>query len=161
VSSSEIKLSTAPVFAVFPAGTAKRLTLTPPPPTPDRLGGKPSPIVFQALWPEEQLVLDKSAYRLAGGRPERIQVYIYNFSRRSAKGRLSVSAPTGWKVTFPQNVELPPDTRFALPLELELDGPASRRVETLRIAGDFGSAGKPVISLRLINLGLEDIRVTP
>ncbi len=92
--SGEFALSTAPIFAVFPVGTAKRLTLTPPPPAPDRLGGKPSPIVFQTLWPEERLVLDKSANRLTSGKPERIAVWVYNFSTRSAKGKLSVSAQT-------------------------------------------------------------------
>jgi hypothetical protein len=159
--SREIKLSTAPVFAVCPAGTAKRLTLTPPPPSPAKLDSKPSPIVFQALWPEEQLILDESAYRLASSKSERVPVWVYNFSTRPAKGRLSASAPAGWQVSFPQTIEVPPGGRVALLLDLEGVGHANRSVETLRITGDFGSAGKAVLSLRLMSLDARTAQAAP
>jgi hypothetical protein len=61
-------------------------------------------------------------------------------------------------VSFPQTIEVPPGGRVALLLDLEAVEYASRSVETLRITGDFGSAGKPVLSMRLVAGAGQDSR---
>lgn len=149
----EVKLTSAPIFVVLSSPAAENLNLTPPPLAPPRLGGTPSPIVLQSLWPEDQMLLNKSAYRLSGGKAERLPVWIYNFSDREVKGRLRVSAPTGWRVNLPETLELPPDGRVELALAVEAAQSAGGLIETLRITGDFGPAGHPVLSLKLMNPG--------
>ncbi len=145
-------LTTAPVFAVLPAGTAKRLTLTPPPPAPAFAKGEPSPIVLQALWPKDKIDLKKSAYRIAFGQVETIPVYIYNFSSRTAQGRLRVQGGV-CKASLTNEVELAPQERRELALVLDGRDATPGPAEILTITGDFESAGKPVLSLRLVPVG--------
>jgi hypothetical protein len=61
-------ISAAPVFAILSDDTAKQLQLRPVPQAPVRLLGKPSPVVIQAVWPEDTIVLSKSAYRLSSSK---------------------------------------------------------------------------------------------
>lgn len=149
----EVKLTSAPIFIVLSFHSAETLKLTPPPTAPPRLGGTPSSIVFQALWPEDQVLLNKSAYRLTGVEPERISVWAYNFGDTAATGRLGVTAPPGWKFNFPATVQLPPLERVELALTVEPAASARGLMKTIRITGDFGSAGNPVLSLKLLNPG--------
>ncbi len=145
-----VRLSTAPVFAVLPAGSANRLKLQAPPRPPERLPGEPYPIVLQALWPADKLVLPKSAYRLSSEQIESIPLFVYNFSDSSVSGTLGVAAPAGWRIGALDKVEIGPHSRVEL--RLELDGRKaveSQRNETIRVVGDFGATGKPVLSVRV------------
>lgn len=149
----EITLTSAPMFVVLSSLAAESLYLTPPPIAPKRLGSTPSPIVLQSLWPEDQVLLNKSAYRLRSGKSERLPVWAYNFSDSKAAGRLHVTTPAGWNVSVPEAVELPPNGRVELALVVEAAESAGGLIETLRITGDFGPTGQPVLSLKLMNPG--------
>jgi hypothetical protein len=157
----ELTLGTAPVFAVLTSGALGTRDLAPPPPTPARLPGAASPIVLQALWPEAQVVLNKSAYRLADGKTERLPVWAYNFSPNPARGQLRVVAPSGWKCALPKTVELAPGERTELAFTVNAAGKQGQLLETIRITGDFGPAGKPVLSMRVMNPGASAFTALP
>lgn len=145
-----LTLGTAPIFIVLAVDAAQTLDLVSPPAAPDRLPGFASPIVLQSLWPEAQVVLNKSAYRLASGKAEQIPVWAYNFGSNQVRGRLQVTAPVGWACALPETVEIAPGGRTGLPLTVNTGDPRGQLIETIRIHGDFGPAGKPVLSLRLM-----------
>ncbi len=146
----ELRLSSAPVFALLAPGVAKTLSLTPPPAKPPRLGGAPGPIVLQALWPEDKLDLQQSAYRVSGEKTETIPVSAYHFGSRPARGSFRVEPPDGWKATFPTTAQIDPGARVELPLAVTAADAKPGATATVRIRGDFGSEGQPVLSLRLV-----------
>ena len=145
---NELQLSIAPQFALFPKGSAQKLILTPPPPAPARLTGEPSPMVLQALWAEDKTDLKLSAYRMSAG-PQKISVFAYNFSKRNARGKLQLTAPPGWKLDAPENVELAPMERREFHLTSDAPPSVTTPLE-LKVSGDFGSAGKPVLSIQVL-----------
>jgi len=144
-----LKLTTAPVFAILSSGSAKKIPLVPPPAPAARLKGAVSPVVLQALGPEKNIVLTNSAYRVSSEQGASIAVFAYNFSRRTVRGKLLVKAPDGWAVQLPDKVQLEPEERQELSLELRCPKSSAHPVETIRIQGDFGSAGKPDVSFRM------------
>ncbi|HUU09134.1 MAG TPA: hypothetical protein VM431_01190 [Phycisphaerae bacterium] len=137
--------------AVLAGGAAAaKMKLTPPPATPPRLPGKPSPVVLQAVWPKERVALSRSAYRLSSKQAETIPVYAYNFSDQPVEGTLGVAGPEGWHLTLPRKVAVAAGDRAHLELTVDARGVAPRLTETVRIAGDFGPAGRPVLSLAVM-----------
>jgi hypothetical protein len=145
----ELALTTAPVFALLPAGTAKRLSLTAPPKPAPLLKGKPSPVVLQAIMPEERVLLAQSAYRLDATKPETNSIRVYNFSQREVRGRFKVHAPPGWSVEFPAELRLPAATDSEVKLTVRAHSQVGRTsVDKLTIQGNFGRAGQPVLALR-------------
>jgi len=144
-----LRLSSAPVFAVLPAGTAAKFSIEPPPAAPPGSEGSPSPIVLQAVWPQERTDLARSAYRVPSQKVETMSVYAYNFGDAPAEGRLEVTAPNGWHYQLPRVVKLPPGERVELALTIHPPEEPASPVEAIRIVGDFGSAGKPVLSVRV------------
>ena len=156
VSGMVLDLSRAPLFVVLAGGT--RLPLVPPPSPPKLLPGKPSLVVLQAVLPVETIVLAKSAYKIPAGQTT-IPIFLYNFGAKPARGRLSTSisfrsakpsVPDPWSVEFPREVEVAPGERKEL--ALRLTGVSTNGVAdaTIRITGEFGGAGKPVLSLNLV-----------
>ena len=148
-----LKLSGAPVFAVFPAGTAAKIVLEAPPAPAPKLPGEPSPVVLQAAWPKERRALDKSAYRLGTAKVETISVYVYNFSEQTVEGKLSTAIPEGWHIQLPARVKVGPGERVELALVVNCRAAASPQTQTIRIAGDFGKAGKPVLAIQILPEG--------
>lgn len=148
--SVSLSLTSAPLFALLPEGTARKMLLNTPPKPAPWLEGEASPVVLQALWPEEKVSLSKSAYRISSEKAETIPVYLYNFHAEAARGRLRVTGPQGWKITFPDQVELAPQERKELGLTVNCRGTTAQLVEKLRIEGDFGSAGRAVLSMRVM-----------
>ena len=145
-----LKLTAGPQFAVFASGAAAKFTLDPPPAAPPRLDGKPSPVVLQAVWPKPRVLLSRSAYQIAGDKPETVPVFAYNFSDRPLEGDFTVAAPAAWKVSLPKHVRLAPMERAELALVVDAGGAGVSPVETVRMTGDFGDAGRAVLSLRLL-----------
>ncbi|HOM17753.1 MAG TPA: hypothetical protein PLQ00_10510 [Thermoguttaceae bacterium] len=148
---SEIVLSPSPVFVLLPVEEADKLErIAPPKPLPLR-PGQPCPIVLQATWPANQLDLKQSAYRLAADAAEvTVPIYLYHFGREEAKGRFTVKVPEGWTAKFSAEELLRPGDRLDRQLQVTVpaagfDGPA-----TIRIEGDFGPLGRPVLSFRLV-----------
>ncbi|MBI4323873.1 MAG: hypothetical protein HY674_01275 [Chloroflexi bacterium] len=148
--STPLSLTSAPVFALLPEGTAKKMLLNPPPKPAPCLEGEASPVVLQALWPEEKVSLRKSAYRISSEKAEAIPVYLYSFHSDAVRGRLRVTGPSGWKIAFPEQVELAPQERKELALTVDCRETTAQLVEKVRIEGDFGPAGRPILSVRVM-----------
>jgi hypothetical protein len=144
VSGARLRLGAAPQFIVLGAGT--RLSVAPPPARPALLPGQPSPVVLQAVLPETSIVLAESAYHLPAGEPARIPIFAYNFSDQPVRGRLLATVPEGWRAELPEETEIAPGERKEL--SLRLTGATGPRIAKVRLAGEFGSAGRTVLSLR-------------
>jgi hypothetical protein len=152
-----LKLSRTPLFVVLAGGT--RLAVVPPPKPPKLEPGKPSPVVLQAVLPEERMVLEKSAYRIPAGQTTAIPIFVYNFGGKPARGRLRTSVclksarpslAEPWGVEFPREVEVAPGERKELTLRLTYARTNGFDAGAIRITGEFGGAGKPVLSLNLV-----------
>jgi hypothetical protein len=157
MSGKVLKLGRAPVYAVLAAGT--QLQLAPAPAAPKRLPGKASPVVLQALLPEDRIVLEKSAYIIPAGPTASVPIYLYNFSPKPARGKLSASVslqpnssatPEPWGAEMLREVEVQPGERKELALRLAGVSTNGLECATIRVTGEFGSAGKPVLSFRLV-----------
>ncbi|MHB8522276.1 MAG: hypothetical protein ACYDH9_16170 [Limisphaerales bacterium] len=146
-----LELTSGPVFAILPSGSGRRMSLAPPPRPADVLPGRPSPVVLQAVWSSQWTALKSSAYRLSAEKVETIPVNVYNFSDQKVRGKLSVHSPDRWKVTLPERIELAAGERQELKMTVETFGAASAQPEQVRILGNFGRAGRPVLSLRLLS----------
>ncbi len=131
------------------------LDFEPAPALPRMAEGKPSPVVLQATWPEEKSTAPavdwlQSCYHIGSDDPERIPVYIYNFGEARAEGRLMVKGPKDWKLALPAQVAVEPMGRADLALGCDLRGISRLTLGAVEIQGDFGPAGKSVLSLRLL-----------
>jgi hypothetical protein len=84
-----------------------------------------------------------------------LPLYVYNFSDSPIKGRVAVEhLPRGWKLTpNAWDVTLDPmgrdklDARFLMPRR-ESDKSSDNWI---KLCGDFGAVGKPVLTFRLIS----------
>jgi len=146
----EVKLTAAPLFVILPKGSARTLKLTPSPQPPPRLQGTPSPVVFQARWPEEKMDLSRSAYRLPPAQPVKIPFFAYNFDSHAVSGRLVVESAVGWQAALPAEIEMAPMQRKELTLVVGPNSAAAVKHGQVRVRGDFGAAGKSVLSLRFV-----------
>jgi len=147
---ASVELTSAPLFALFAEDAAAKFAVEAPPAPAPRLEGEPSPVVFQAVWPQARTALEQSAYRVSAEKIEQVPIFAYNFSPNAVAGRLQVVAPKGWKVSLPEQVKVAPDERRELMLTIDLREAAALSRETVTIRGDFAGAGKPVLSLRLL-----------
>jgi hypothetical protein len=148
VAGKVLKVGPAPLYAVLAKGSHPALL---PPPKPAKLlPGKPGPLVLQALLPEASIVLDRSAYKIPGGRTNAVPVFLYNFGAKKARGRLSLTVPEGWKGELPHEVEVAPGERKELTLNLACAGTNGWSQASIRITGDFGAEGRPVLAVRFV-----------
>jgi hypothetical protein len=145
-----LRLTKAPVFALLTDKCARQLKLDPPPQSPPRRTGDPSPVVLQAVWPQESLRLNQSAYRVSTQKSQKVPLWIYNFSEAAVTGTLRVSVPDSWKANEFEKVEIAPQSRADLQLELQCLQSAPKSLATVRVVGNFGPAGQPVLSFRVI-----------
>jgi hypothetical protein len=150
-STNSLETSPAPLFALLSEGSHTQFQLDPPPKAPERLTGSPSPVVLQTFWPEDRIVLSKSAYRLSPDGSESVPLFAYNFGNKPVSGQLRVIVPEGWRVKDLGSVEIASQSRAELKLELDCRAAALKRfTETVRVTGDFGPAGQPVCSMRVM-----------
>ena len=106
---------------------------------------------IQALWPSEKAVLSKSAYHLSSQKSETVPLFVYNFADSPVTGQLRVTVPKGWQAGHFDRIQIAPQSRVELRLELDCrKAVAPRLVEILNATGDFGAAGRPVLSMRLM-----------
>lgn len=143
-----LKLTRAPIFAVLDGGA--RPALIAPPEAAKASPEKPVPIVLQAVLPEQDIVLKKSAYKMAVNSSNTVPVYLYNFGTTAVHGRLNVAAPENWSAEFAGETDLAPGERKEMPLILKTgkDWDMAARVQ---INGDFGGAGQCVLALRFVS----------
>lgn len=107
-------------------------------------------MVLQALLAEDDVVVDKSAYKLAAGQSKKVSVFLYNFGDRKFAGGLKASGLDGWQTTLPSTAEIEPGERKELTLELSCGNTNGWTEASVRINGDFGAGGKPVLALRFV-----------
>lgn len=147
--SDALALTAAPQYAVLPADTARSLSLIPPPARPARLPGKPSPVVLQTLWPESSVLLTQSAYHVSSTTPSECTLYVYNFGPSTVDGTLRATANDGWKVEGLGPVRVESMGRREFKVRFVPGKSVTKTIATVRITGDFGTAGMPVASIRL------------
>lgn len=132
--SANVQFGTSPQFIVLPAGTvsassALRAGLTPPPPGLAVTAHQPSPVVLQAIFPNEQMVrgtrhfgntyLPLSMEHLRAQTQQNIQLIAYNFSNHPIAATFSVQAPNGWRSSIQSGpVTLPPMGRVPIALQV-------------------------------------------
>jgi hypothetical protein len=145
-----LRLGPAPVYVLLPPGTGRQLTLTAPPPMPPRQEAKPSPVIFQAAWPRNHVLLEKSAYRVAAGEETAVSLFAYNFSNAPLAGRLTLVAPSGWEVEIPSRVELDAGQRKQVAMTIRRPDSTLKGLQRVQVSGDFGSAGTAVLSMRIL-----------
>jgi uncharacterized membrane protein len=112
--------------------------------------GKPSTVVFQAVLPETSIALNESAYKINAAEPAKVQLFAYNFGEQKAQGRLTLALPTGWAAECPSELEVLPGERKALDLRVTPEGTSSPGEAKVRILGDFGKAGRAVLSVQFV-----------
>jgi hypothetical protein len=148
VAGNLLKVGPAPLYAVLPKGS--HTALVPPPGPAKLLPGKPGSLVLQAPLPEDKIVLDRSAYKIPGDRTTAVPVLLYNFGKKKAQGRLSLTMPEGWKGEMPREAEVGPGERKELTLNLSGPGTNKWSEASIRVTGDYGAEGKPVLSVRFV-----------
>jgi hypothetical protein len=152
-----LEITPAPVLGLFPVSLQNQFAYDPAPAMPPRAEEKPSPVVLQAVWPAEKstwpwVVGLHSHYWIGSDGPERMPIGVYNFGDHEAKGRLTVTGPKDWKVGIPHEVTVKPMERVELALTYDLSQAARRTRAAVKIEGDFGPAGRSLLSLRLLPL---------
>jgi hypothetical protein len=147
---ASLSLTTAPQFALLPTGSGNRCSLGALATAPARLPGTASPVVLQAVWAEKQVHLRWSAAELSGESQE-IPLYVYNFSEAPVRGELQVVAPSGWQARLSATtVAVASQERVELRLVLDGRQALLRPASAIRLLGNFGPAGKPILSVRVL-----------
>jgi uncharacterized membrane protein len=114
------------------------------------LPGTPSPVVLQALLPETDILLEKSAYKMKVAEPKSISVFAYNFGPTKTVCELNVRVPERWRVEFPAKAELAPGERRELTLKLRAPDGKPWTEAAIRINADCGTSGTSILSLRIM-----------
>ena len=144
-----LRVGREPVYLIFAADAAGKLATVAPPAMPPMKKLEPSTIVLQAHWPQKQTVVNRSAYRISSREAQSIPLRVYNFSDRKAAGVLRVAGPQAWRLSLPGGpLEIEPHGRRDVALEIDCRQTVASLIETVRITGDFGTEGRPVLSLR-------------
>lgn len=144
----ELALTGAPVFAFLSQGSVTALKLRTAPPAPPHRSSARCEVVMQSIWPENKVDLGTSACGMRQGETETIPVLLYNFGSQLLEGRLELRTTAGLEAQFPNSITLTPMSRTECGLIVKSF--PSNDVATIRIRGDFGSAGQSLLSLRVI-----------
>ncbi len=154
------QLKSAPVFLVLPAGEVSKLPLRTVSLAERRTGPGTSPIVMQLHTPGNPPVsrtidwIPEHARVFEPGKKTKCVVIVYNLSDSPAQGALRLdNLPTGWTFSKSEwNVKIAPMGRATVELDITrpADQPESQPWITIR--GDFGQAGKPVLSFEAANV---------
>jgi hypothetical protein len=143
-----LKLSRAPVYVLWSGGT--RLPVMPPPASARMLQGKPCPLVLQVSMSEADSDIKRSAYRFGDSETRTISLFAYNFSKKPIRGQLAIAVPKRWKAKLPEQISVTPGERKELALELTRSEWLQGKAATIKIIGNFGTAGQAVLAFRLV-----------
>ncbi|MGC9034549.1 MAG: hypothetical protein ACP5K7_01780 [Verrucomicrobiia bacterium] len=146
----DLKVSQAPLFVIFKRDAVKKFDLQRQVQIVVEKSEKPSPVVLQSVWDVVKTDWKNSAYKISAIGQVQLPVYVYNFGEKSVKGVLRVEAPEGWVGVFTENVQLNPLERKEVLMVLFPKFRQGESVAKIKVEGDFGGAGKPVLSVRLI-----------
>ncbi len=153
-------LTSAPICLVVPLGTCDRLPLRLPSRSELRTGS-PCPVVLQCLLPrgtservERQAWAWEIEHTLPSEKDVEVPLYIYNFSDQVAHGTVTLEQlPAGTRFSPDHwDVDLEPQERRLLPAQVRI--PQDSGSEWIKIRGDFGPVGRPVLALRLRSAGM-------
>ena len=148
IEGKSVKIGRAPLYVVLAEGSVPKLL---PPPNPAKwLVGKPSNVVLQALVPDSDVVVEKSAYKMKAGETKRISVFAYNFGTEKVHGPLKSQVPEHWEAKLPEEVEIGPGERKELSLTLHSSEAQSGSEAQVRITGDFGGPGGAELAFRVV-----------
>ena len=156
------RLESAPIFVLLRAGDASELPLEPLPRRSERRSGEACPVVLQLHMPRSTSVnveqipwASDYEHQVEPDAEIVLPFYAYNFSDKTVKGHIAIDhAPEGW--TFEPNswnVTLDPMDRAELPCRFLMPRRDSDKTSDcwVRLRGDFGKAGRPVLVFRLIS----------
>ncbi len=153
-------LGSKPVFVFLPPGGAEKMPMEKPFVGEYRTGNS-VPVVMQLImsatstvpvtetpWSVEQEHLVESEKEIE------LPLYIYNFSDKPIQGTVALEhLPQGWKLT-PDHWEVSLESmgRIALPARFWRTKPANDKSADcwIKLRGDFGEVGKPILAFRLI-----------
>ncbi len=165
------KLQSAPVFVLLKAADALKLPLEPR----QRSEYRPSdvcPIVLQLHMPRGTSVNVKQIpwasdyeHQVTPETETVLPLYAYNFGDKTVTGRIAIDhAPEGWKLE-PNSwkVTLEPMERLELPCRFFMPKrDAGKDADSwIRLRGDFGRSGRPVLLFRLISAPGEGYSASP
>jgi hypothetical protein len=138
------------VFVVLPAGGARSLGLEPPAPLAPRREGVASPVVLQLNEPRGAADLNSQAYQRKAQGASDIEVVVYNFAEHPIKGTIGIEElPTQCRLEPKTwDVALEPLGRQTLrgQLTLSCTGQAMFGSNTVKLRGNFGADGRPVLA---------------
>lgn len=141
------------VFVLLPPGESSKLTLEPPPARSAHREGKPSPVVLQLSLPAQTTRLGNQAHELDPGARSELPLYVYNFGAQRVSGALEVEeAPPSWHVQAgakPVQIEPMGRVKVAASVSMPATGRELLSGAWIKVRGDFGDAGRPVLAFRL------------
>ena len=87
-------------------------------------------------------------YQIEPNKPYNLHMFAYNFSNEPVKGTIRVLGKPSDGVMDKETWNISIDSMQREPIEASLTIPADQD-GTLKLSGDFGPAGKPVLAFRL------------
>ncbi len=155
------QLQSKPIFVPLRQGDAERLPLQKPHRSEYRPGA-PCPIVLQLQMPRSATVNVKQIpwasdheHQIEPDKEFTLALHAYNFSDQPVSGCVAVThAPAGWKLTpHTWNVTLEPMDRKALLCQFLMPKREFSKTSDnwIQLRGNFGAAGQPVLTFRLIS----------
>lgn len=142
------------LFIILASGDATKLTLQQPVSGSAPRPGSISPVVLQLQMPRSTTNLDHQAHIIPAATPTGLGLFAYNFRRCKVSGTVTVQqAPANWEIAPTRwTVVLEPMERMALPAHVIVPsaGAGATAADWVKLQGDFGPAGRPVLAFRLM-----------
>lgn len=146
------QIDSAAVFVLLPKGEVRKLPLEPPPASGSFREGKVSPVVLQIQMPQSATNLERQAHTVT--EESDIEIFAYNFSDAAVSGVITAeTAPSGCKLGPDRwEVTIEPMERKRIETHVTMQSAAGNGEGSwIKLRGDFGNAGQPVLAFRLIN----------
>ncbi len=142
------------LFILLPPGDCRKLTLEPPPDKAPRREGEPSPVVLQLALPARTAKLRSQSHEIEPGADSDLPLLVYNFAERPVSGTLAVeNAPADWDVGISKEpIRVEPMGRQEVKAKVRMPATGGLNLvsgEWLKLRGDFGPMGRPVLAFRL------------
>ena len=147
------EIDSAAIFVLIPKGDAQKLPLEPALRSGSLRGGKASPVVLQLQMPYSTTNLEQQAH-IAAEQQTNLEIFVYNFSGTAASGMVTVEdAPDGCKLMPDRwQITVEPMERKRLDSRVSMQGGGGNSGGNwIKLRGDFGEAGRPILTFRLIS----------
>lgn len=155
-----VALTSAPIYLVLPEGQCDGLSLARPEESARRAEDACS-VVLQCAMPKgtakniERIPwASEYDYQLEAGMPRRVPIYAYNFGSEAVRGTVRLeSLPPGCRAEpTEREVEIEPMERVELPVRITITKDMTAEADDIwiRLRGEFGAGGRPVLAFRLV-----------